>query len=99
MIRKYLSDPTPDVRIATENLLGDFLREIRSVSNVRKRRQEAAKEHREGEGKEGENENHDLSSDTVLPPEQTIDANHHDINGYEKEDVHSDINYYDTGGK
>lgn len=37
MYRKYLSDPTEDVRVATEVLLADFLREIRDVSVVRKR--------------------------------------------------------------
>lgn len=34
--RKYLSDPTEDVRIATENLLADFLREIRDVTLVQR---------------------------------------------------------------
>ncbi|KAI0080789.1 ARM repeat-containing protein [Panus rudis PR-1116 ss-1] len=38
---KYLSDPTEDVRIATENLLADFLREIKEVTAVQKRQQEA----------------------------------------------------------
>jgi len=32
--RKYLSDPIEDVRIATENLLADLLREIRDVAYV-----------------------------------------------------------------
>lgn len=32
--RKYLSDPTEDVRVATENLLSEFLREIRDVTLV-----------------------------------------------------------------
>ncbi|KXN92318.1 hypothetical protein AN958_08549 [Leucoagaricus sp. SymC.cos] len=31
---KYLSDPIEDVRIATENILADFLREIRDVTYV-----------------------------------------------------------------
>lgn len=38
--RKYLSDPTEDVRIATENQLAEFLREIREVTIVRKHREE-----------------------------------------------------------
>ncbi|KAF8213897.1 ARM repeat-containing protein [Mycena galopus ATCC 62051] len=37
---KYLSDPTEDVRVATETLLADFVREIRDVSTVRKRAEE-----------------------------------------------------------
>lgn len=39
---KYLSDPTEDVRVATENILADFLREIRDVSMVRQRKEEHA---------------------------------------------------------
>ncbi len=38
--RKYLSDPTEDVRIAAENQLAEFLREIREVTVVRKHREE-----------------------------------------------------------
>ncbi|KAH9983574.1 ARM repeat-containing protein [Russula compacta] len=37
---KYLSDPTEDVRIAAENQLAEFLREIREVTVVRKHREE-----------------------------------------------------------
>ncbi|KAF8969322.1 vacuolar protein 14 C-terminal Fig4p binding-domain-containing protein [Flammula alnicola] len=33
-LMKYLSDPTEDVRVATENLLADFLRELRDVTIV-----------------------------------------------------------------
>lgn len=36
-LRKYLSDPTEDVRVATETLLADLLRELREVSSLRKR--------------------------------------------------------------
>ncbi|KAG6373813.1 vacuolar protein 14 C-terminal Fig4p binding-domain-containing protein [Boletus reticuloceps] len=39
---KYLSDPTEDVRVATENLLADFLREIRDISTLRHRQEETA---------------------------------------------------------
>jgi len=34
---KYLSDPNPDVKIATENVLGDFLREIKHIARVQAR--------------------------------------------------------------
>ncbi|KNZ77227.1 VAC14 like protein, partial [Termitomyces sp. J132] len=40
---KYLSDPTEDVRVATETILADFLREIRDVSIVRRQLDEQAK--------------------------------------------------------
>ncbi|OAX34794.1 ARM repeat-containing protein [Rhizopogon vinicolor AM-OR11-026] len=39
---KYLSDPTEDVRVATENILSDFLREVKDVSMVRQRKEEHA---------------------------------------------------------
>lgn len=41
--RKYLSDPTEDVRVATETILADFLREIRDVSIVRRQLDELGK--------------------------------------------------------
>jgi vacuole morphology and inheritance protein 14 len=50
--RKYLSDPTEDVRVATEILLADFLREIRDVSIVRKRNEEHAKTKKDKEQSE-----------------------------------------------
>ena len=45
--RKYLSDPTEDVRVATENLLAAFLHEIREVTIVQKRYEEQMKARRE----------------------------------------------------
>lgn len=45
--RKYLSDPTEDVRVATENILADFLREIRDVTIVQRRNEEQLKLKRE----------------------------------------------------
>ncbi|KAF4619657.1 hypothetical protein D9613_005002 [Agrocybe pediades] len=40
---KYLSDPTEDVRVATENLLADFLRELRDVTFVSRQLGQQAK--------------------------------------------------------
>ncbi|KAF5393194.1 hypothetical protein D9757_001237 [Collybiopsis confluens] len=40
---KYLSDPTEDVRVATEVLLADLLREIREVSVVSRRSEKLAR--------------------------------------------------------
>ncbi len=34
--RKYLSDPSPDVKIATENVLADLLREIKHIARVQR---------------------------------------------------------------
>ncbi|KZT05649.1 ARM repeat-containing protein [Laetiporus sulphureus 93-53] len=44
---KYLSDPVDDVRMATENLLADFLHEIRDVTAVQRRNEEQLKAKRE----------------------------------------------------
>ncbi|EJF62368.1 ARM repeat-containing protein [Dichomitus squalens LYAD-421 SS1] len=44
---KYLSDPTDDVRVATESLLADFLREIKEVTVVQKRHEDQLKAKRE----------------------------------------------------
>jgi len=38
--RKYLSDPTEEVTTAAENLLADFLREVREIAAVNKKKQE-----------------------------------------------------------
>lgn len=37
---KFLGDPTVDIRTATQNVLADFLREIREVAEVQKSREE-----------------------------------------------------------
>ena len=41
---KFLGDPTVDIRTATQNVLADFLREIREVAEVGKMREEEWKE-------------------------------------------------------
>jgi vacuole morphology and inheritance protein 14 len=61
---KYLSDPTEDVRVATENILADFLREIRQVTSVRKRAEEQAKSKRDTAAADGELEDKDHSEET-----------------------------------
>ena len=38
--RKYLSDPTQDVKVATENVLADFLRELREITILQRREAE-----------------------------------------------------------
>ncbi|KAI0751034.1 ARM repeat-containing protein [Daedaleopsis nitida] len=44
---KYLSDPTDDVRVATDHLLGNFLQEIKDVTMVQKQYQERLRAKRE----------------------------------------------------
>ncbi|KAI0774503.1 ARM repeat-containing protein [Fomes fomentarius] len=78
---KYLSDPTDDVRVATERLLADFLREIRNVTIVQKQHQEALKAKREANAVEAsrrpENEKEKLPDITMDHPERAtfIDDN------------------------
>lgn len=106
--RKYLSDPTEDVRIATETLLADFLREIRDVSIVRKRCEEKDKSRRESEPAEsirrGDTVKEKLPELTLENSERAIFIAENDDNSdHEKEvlkDEHaSEIDYRDTGGK
>ncbi|KAL6305771.1 ARM repeat-containing protein [Sparassis latifolia] len=71
---KYLSDPTEEVRIATENLLADFLREIREVTIVQKRFEEQLKAKREAAAAEqvrkAENEKEKLQDFTLVNSER-----------------------------
>ena len=45
--RKYLADDNVDVRLATENLLADLLREIKFIANVREKQLEIDRSRRE----------------------------------------------------
>ncbi|KAI5120665.1 hypothetical protein M0805_006954 [Coniferiporia weirii] len=68
---KYLSDPTEDVRIATENLLADFLREMRSIAMVQKRTEDKAKLTREADAYEqGRRPDDKLPDITMTHPER-----------------------------
>lgn len=44
---KYLSDPTEDVKVATEGVLADFLQEIQEITLLQKRKEEKARAARE----------------------------------------------------
>ncbi|KAG8932960.1 hypothetical protein FRC02_000311 [Tulasnella sp. 418] len=46
---QYLSDPTADVRVATENLLAEFLQEVRDIAIAQKRREEKLRQQKEKE--------------------------------------------------
>ncbi|KAJ7167531.1 vacuolar protein 14 C-terminal Fig4p binding-domain-containing protein [Mycena filopes] len=86
---KYLSDPTEDVRVATETLLADFVREIRDVSVVRKRAEEKAQSKRD-----------DSSSDSL--PDFSVDHSERSVFIAENDGDFellgtSPIDYRDTG--
>ncbi|KAJ7741096.1 vacuolar protein 14 C-terminal Fig4p binding-domain-containing protein [Mycena metata] len=103
---KYLSDPTEDVRVATETLLADFVREIRDVSVVRKRAEEKARSKRDDSSSVRQS---DLGGDDSLPDfsvdhsersafiaENDGDSNYGDESAL-KEDPPPEIDYRDTG--
>jgi vacuole morphology and inheritance protein 14 len=64
---KYLGDPTVDIRTATQNVLADFLREIREVAEVQKTREEWEKREllEEGERRTSESSAVDNDASTV----------------------------------
>lgn len=84
---KYLSDPTEDVKVATEGVLADFLHEIQEITLLQKRKEERARAAREAlaaqvdkaeDGKGSEAENEQLSKGAFMPDGEakpTVDAN------------------------
>ncbi|KAG8899926.1 hypothetical protein FRB99_006354 [Tulasnella sp. 403] len=46
---RYLSDPIEDVRVSTENLLAEFLQEVRDIAIAQKRREEKLRAQKEQE--------------------------------------------------
>jgi vacuole morphology and inheritance protein 14 len=93
--RKYLSDPTEDVRVATENILADFLREIRHVTAVRKRLEERAKAKRDGDIPE-ENEEAEESQTNTFSNESTANSV---LESSSRDEHASELNVRDLGGK
>ncbi|KAJ7094447.1 vacuolar protein 14 C-terminal Fig4p binding-domain-containing protein [Mycena belliarum] len=102
---KYLSDPTEDVRVATETLLADFVREIRDVTVVRQRAEEKAKSIRDNSSirrsdVDGEDRLPDFSVDQSERSAFIADKDDRSNDGDEsvtKEDPPLDIDYRDTG--
>ena len=66
---KYLSDPTEDVRVATENLMADFLREIHDIAASARRSEEKARVHRENKP-DSSTKDERLPDITVVLPER-----------------------------
>ncbi|KAF7352485.1 Heat repeat containing protein [Mycena venus] len=103
---KYLSDPTEDVRVATETLLADFVREIRDISVVRKRTEEQARSKRDSSSVRhsdfggGDDRLGDFSVDHSERSAFIGDNDDHSAYGDEsvlKEDAPTDSDYRDTG--
>ncbi|KAF8524585.1 vacuolar protein 14 C-terminal Fig4p binding-domain-containing protein [Hysterangium stoloniferum] len=106
---KYLSDPMPDVKVATENLLADFLREVREVTSLQKRYEAEAKVRREAELREearrAENESERLPDITMTHSERAMfvpenggeEWKEKEWNGSEKEVDHRDTGTWIPG--
>jgi vacuole morphology and inheritance protein 14 len=78
---KYLSDPTEDVHVATENLMADFLREIRDIAVFALRSEEKARingETKSLEPREPKRPDDRLSNLTVVLPERGAFITDHD---------------------
>jgi vacuole morphology and inheritance protein 14 len=111
--RRYLSDPTEDVRVSTENLLAEFLREVRDIAIAQKRREEKLKGQQKeslansekgADGRMQDPEKEKLPDITVVVPEKGNfitgdDASAHDTEHGETDtgDDH-DPQDRDTGG-
>ncbi|KAG6861565.1 hypothetical protein C0995_014861 [Termitomyces sp. Mi166 len=91
---KYLSDPTEDVRVATETILADFLREIRDVSIVRRQLDEQAKGQTPAESLRhvdiGEREK--LPELTLETSEKAVFINDHEQASFDGESLSKDDN-------
>ncbi|PCH40841.1 ARM repeat-containing protein [Wolfiporia cocos MD-104 SS10] len=66
---KYLSDPTEDVRVATEALLGDFLDEIKRITKVQSQTKGKASE-RVQPTEDGKDHSTDLTTTTAANSDQ-----------------------------
>ena len=109
LLRKYLSDPIEDVRVATETLLGEFLREIQDVTVVRKRNEERLKSKKDKDlvepARRSEHTQDNLLDVVLTHSERAAFISEYDgvfDRGTEsalKEESHSEADGHDTGGK
>lgn len=67
--RKYLADPNVDVRLAAENVLAEFLREIKYIANVQEKQAEADSRRRKRPAERKESKQ-TIEEDEVLETEE-----------------------------
>ncbi|KIK67745.1 hypothetical protein GYMLUDRAFT_237954 [Collybiopsis luxurians FD-317 M1] len=98
---KYLSDPTEDVRVATEILLADFLREIREVTIASKRSEKLAKSTHDADSVNPSEGIQTGENSIIHSPERPVFISNHDDSLHSdteyKEDRGSDYDVRDTG--
>jgi vacuole morphology and inheritance protein 14 len=100
LCRKYLSDPTEDVKIATETILAELLREIRDVTLVRRRHEEQLRNKKINEVAE-----HQRRAETPydFPSERALfisenDGMDHVMESASRDEFRSETDYRDSGG-
>lgn len=100
LFSKYLSDPIEDVRVSTENLLAEFLQEVRDIAVAQKRREDKLRKEKEAAAKkEGEP---DVNESALFTPDhggafiRGEDDEDEDMQG---SDVGDDSYDRDTGGE
>lgn len=103
LFRKYLSDPTEDVRVATENLLADFLRELRDVTFVSRQFELHTKLKTPPESvRRGEGDGEKLPDLTLENAERALymlENDEHDSSALDSRDDSADVDMHDTGGE
>lgn len=67
---KYLSDPTVDVRVATETVLADFLHEIQDVASVSRKHRERAKARKDAKAAANLTSEAEQPPDIILSPDE-----------------------------
>ena len=99
--RRYLSDPIEDVRVATENLLAEFLQEVRDIAIAQKRREDKSRAQRERSKTDAQS----VTGEREALPDITLDFPENDEEDGEMEDGEEgsdmggeDAHYRDTGG-
>jgi vacuole morphology and inheritance protein 14 len=100
--RKYLSDPTEDVRVATENLLADFLRELRDVTFVSRQFELHTKLTPTESVRRGEGDGEKLPDLTLENAERALymlENDEHDSSALDSRDDSADVDMHDTGGE
>lgn len=92
---KYLGDPTVDIRTATQNVLADFLREIREVAEVHKMHEEESQRREEERARRVTAETSDLEPDrrpSTYSAGKIQEGKHEDESPNEERNEDADVN-------
>ncbi|WRT67889.1 uncharacterized protein IL334_004863 [Kwoniella shivajii] len=87
---KYLADGNVDVRLATENVLAEFLREIKYIAQVQEKQAEAERVRRETRSIRPRGSRHTLESAMEDDEDAIADESMTDQSGYDDQDGEND---------